>query len=82
MIVGFVLLVVIDPTAYCLSAWQPHQDNHLLIAVIQRRRKVDAEGDSSTGCWRAACIVVVYHAWMFPEHLVHCVEYSIETFIN
>uniref|UniRef100_A0A0E0LBN7 Uncharacterized protein n=1 Tax=Oryza punctata TaxID=4537 RepID=A0A0E0LBN7_ORYPU len=25
MIVGFVLLVVIDPTAYCLSAWQPHQ---------------------------------------------------------
>uniref|UniRef100_A0A0E0LBH2 Uncharacterized protein n=1 Tax=Oryza punctata TaxID=4537 RepID=A0A0E0LBH2_ORYPU len=48
MIVGFVLLDVIDPNAYCLS----------LAAPSRRRRKVVAEGDSSTGFWRATCIIV------------------------
>uniref|UniRef100_A0A0E0BL98 Uncharacterized protein n=1 Tax=Oryza glumipatula TaxID=40148 RepID=A0A0E0BL98_9ORYZ len=47
-------------------------DNASTKAVLEGMTKANTEGDSSTRCWRAACIIVVYHAWMFQEHLVNC----------
>ena len=57
-------------------------DNASIEAELEGMTKASTEGDNSIGCWRAACIIVVYHAWMFQEHWVNCVEYSIEILIN